>query len=277
MPWQRSVGSPQPWVDRLVSFIEQMNNSKPQSWDPGRPDAPTIGDVHHLGGRGALYLLALVQAHHAGVRVAPTLEGTQNVLSVLDALGVIRFDNQAFPESNTVAGDKLAWSYTWAHVPFAELDARLKDYLRTAAQEPTYAETWLRVWQELVPQEVTAYLQHQLRIHHFPEIFLGELVGLLMPYDSRYSLGHWRYACWAAVRSMASISLQYPGNVEILKFTLSSELPRRLKLTQGSLEGKLCFSPSYSLPDCALTAVFAGIATGLGDRYWISPPALELI
>lgn len=88
-------------------------------------------------------------------------------------VGVIRFDHQAFPESNTVTGDKLAWSYTWAHVPFAELDARLKDYLRTAAQEPPYAETWLRVWQELVPQEVTAYLQHQLRIHHFPEIFLG--------------------------------------------------------------------------------------------------------
>ncbi|MBB3888622.1 hypothetical protein ABQE95_17825 [Xanthomonas campestris pv. campestris] len=260
-----------------MSFVEQMNNSKPQSWDLGRPDAPTISDVRHLGGRGALYLLALVQAHHARIRVAPTLEGTHDVLSLLDALGVIRFDRQAEPESHKVTGDKLAWSYTWTHVPFGELDAQLKDYLQGEAQEPPYAETWLRVWQELVPQDVTAYLWHQLRIHQFPDFFLVELARLLMPYDSQYSLGHWRYACWAAVRSMASISLQYPGNAEILKFTLSSELPRRLRLTQGSLEGKLCFSPSHSLPDCALTSVFSTVATRLGDRYWMSPPVFELI
>lgn len=258
-------------------FIKEMNNSKPQPQGLGRLDAPTISDVRHLGGRGALYLLALVQALHARTRLAPTLEGTHSVLSVLDALGVIRIESETGPDIHAIAGDKIAWSYTWPHVPFGELGSRLKDYLQSEAQEPPYAEMWLRVWQELVPLEVTAYLRHQLRIHQFPDFFLVELARLLMPYEPRYSLGHWRYACWAAVRSMASISLQYPGNVEILKFTLSSELPRRLRLTQGSLEGKLCFSPSHSLPDCALTSAFSTVATRLGDRYWMSPPTLELI
>lgn len=265
------------WSDRFAPFVEQMINSQPEPRELARPDAPTIVGVRHLGARGALYLLALVQAHHTRARLAPTLEGTHAVLSVLDALGVIRIDRQAQPDSHVIVGDKVAWAYTWPNVPFNELDARLKDHLKSDGQEPAYAETWLRVWQELVPQEVTAYLQHQLRIHQFGDFFLAALAQLLLPYDSRYSLGHWRYACWAAVRSMASVSLQYPGNVEILKFTLSSELPRRLKLTQGSLEGKLCFSPSHSLPDCALTSVFSGIATRLGDRYWMSPPALALL
>lgn len=254
-----------------------MINSQPQPRELARPDAPTIVDVRHLGARGALYLLALVQAHHTRARLAPTLEGTHAVLSVLDALGVIRIDRQVQPDSHVVASDKVAWTYTWSNVPFNELDARLREHLKGNGQEPAYAEAWLRVWQELIPQEVTAYLQHQLRIHQFGDFFLAELARLLLPYDSRYSLGHWRYACWAAVRSMASVSLQHPGNVEILKFTLGSELPRRLKLAQGSLEGKLCFSPSHSLPDCAMTAVFSSIATGLGDKYWISPPALELL
>ncbi|WP_454260368.1 hypothetical protein [Pseudoxanthomonas mexicana] len=254
-----------------------MNNTKPQPLGIGRPDAPTISDVPNLGGRGALYLLALAQAHQSRVRIAPTLEGTHAVLSVLDALGVIRVEKRLRPESQTVIGDKLAWSYTWPQVPFMELEGCLQEYLSSDGRNPAYAETWLRIWQELIPQEVTAYLQHQLRIHQFGDFFLSELWPLLVSDESRYSLGHWRYACWAAVRSMASVSLQYPGNVEILKFTLGNELARRLQIAQGSPEGKLCFSPSRSLPGCSLTSAFASIATGLGDRFWISPPALQLI
>lgn len=254
-----------------------MNNTKPQTVDAARPDAPTISDVPHLGGRGALYLLALVQAHHSRVRVAPTLEATNGVLSVLDALGVIRVDRQQKPESLTIVGDKAAWTYTWSLVPFSELEKRLHDFLSNAGHDAAYAETWLRVWQELIPQEVTSYLQHQLRIHQFSDFFLSELSPLLVPQESRYSLGHWRYACWAAVRSMASVSLQYPGNVEILKFTLGSEIPRRLRIAQGSPEGKLCFSPSRSLPCCALSSAFANVATRLGDVFWMSPPAVDLI
>lgn len=254
-----------------------MNRTKPLPRNPDRPDAPTIGDVPHLGGRGALYLLALVQAEHARVRLAPTLEGSTAILSVLATLGVIRVDLALQPGSHVLVGDRLAWTYTWSRVPFAELEARLKGSLARDSRDPAYASTWLHLWQELIPLEVTAYLQHQLRLHHFGDFFLAELVPLLVPHESRYSLGHWRYACWAAVRSMASISLQYPGNVEILKFTLGTELRRRLQIAQGSHEGKLCFSPSRSLPDCALTTVFSSVATQLGDHYWISPPALALI
>lgn len=164
-----------------------MNNTKPQTVDTARPDAPTISDVPHLGGRGALYLLALVQAHHSRVRVAPTLEATNGVLSVLDALGVIRVDRQQKPESLTIVGDKAAWTYTWSLVPFSELEKRLHDFLSNAGHDAAYAETWLRVWQELIPQEVTSYLQHQLRIHQFSDFFLSELSPLLVPQESRYS------------------------------------------------------------------------------------------
>ena len=254
-----------------------MNNTKPQHHDLGRPDAPIISDVRHLGGRGALYLLALINAHHSGLRVAPTLDGTNAVLTVLATLGIVRIDQEIQPESHQVIGEKVAWTYTWQHVPFSELDGYLRDYFSSDGRSPAYAATWLRVWQELLPQEVTAYLQHQLRIHQFGDFFLSELDPILIPYESRYSLGHWRYACWAAVRSMASVCLQYPGNVEILKFTLGTELPRRLQLARGAPDGKLCFSPSRSLPSCSLSSVFATTATHLGDEFWISPPAVELI
>lgn len=230
-----------------------------------------------LGGRAALYLLALVRAHHGRMRVAPTPQGTESVLLVLATLGLIRIDSEFQPESHVTVGDKIAWTYTWPHVPFCALEEGLTQHLTSDRYRGDYATTWLRVWQELIPLEVTAYLQHQLRIHQFGDVFLTELTPLLVPNESRYSLGHWRYACWAAVRSMASISLQYPGNAAILRFTLGSELPRRLRLAQGSLEGKLCFSPSHSLPDSALTTTFSTIATDLGNEFWIAPPGLEQI
>lgn len=252
-----------------------MRKAKPQPASAPRPDAPTLPDVGHLGGRAALYLLAFVHAHQSRKRVAPTPRGTDAVLSALSTLGLIQIDPA--PEFHVTHSDVHNWSYTWPAVAFSELESCLREYLMLRGHQQDYAMTWLRVWQELLPQEVTAYLQHQLRLHHFPDIYLDELARLQMPHDASYSLGHWRYACWASVRSMASVSLQYPGNAEILKFTLGSELPRRLKMARGSMEGKLCFSASRTLPDSALTTVFATIATDLGDRFWMVPPSLELI
>lgn len=254
-----------------------MNNTNPQTPDLGRPDAPTISNVRHLGARGALYLLALVRSHLSGTRLAPTLEGTHSVLAVLATLGLIRVDHHLLSTRPATIGDKVPWSYTWPYAEFAALEANLQEYLTNDARDPTYASTWLSVWQELLPQEVAAYLQHQLHIHRFGDFFLSELEPLFAAHGSTYCLGHWRYACWAAVRSMASVSLQYPSNVEILKFTLGSELSRRLRLAQGAPEGKLCFSPSHSLPDSALVSVFSTVATGLGDRFWMSPPDFEPI
>lgn len=253
-----------------------MKRTKPARTTSVRPDAPHILDVAHLGGRGALYLLALLQAHHSPMRLAPTVEGTHAVLTVLATLGLIRVDLPGQSEGYPVVGaDKHTWAYTWAHAPLEEVEGELRQFLLTEARNPAFAPAWLGVWQELLPQEIYAYLQHQLRIHHFGDFYLAGLPSLLEPNDARYSLGHWRYACWATVRSMASVSLQYPGNVEIVKYTLTSELPRRLKLAQGSYEGKLCFSPSHSLPDSALTRVFSSVATPLEDQYWIAPPTLQ--
>ncbi len=255
-----------------MAFVRSMRKTKPRPAVAPRFDAPTLPDVGHLGGRAALYLLALVHAHQSRKRVAPTPKGTDAVLSALSTLGLIQTDAALMsPLTHT---DAQPWSYTWSAVPFDELEAYLRDYLMQRGRQQDYAVMWLRVWQELLPQEVTAYLQHQLRLHHFPDVYLGELARLQMPHDVMYSLGHWRYACWASVRSMASVSLQYPGNAEILKFTLASELPRRLRMAQGSQEGKLCFSPSHTLPDSALTTVFATAATDLGDRFWMVPPSL---
>lgn len=254
-----------------------MNSTKPLLADARRPDAPIISDVRHLGARGALYLLSLVHARNARMRLAPTPQATQSLLSVLAMLGLIRVDPQLLPDSNLVVGEKIAWTYTWPQTPFADLEGCLTNYLMSDGRQPAYALSWLEIWQELMPQEVTAYLQHQLRIHQFSDVFLSELAPILARDESQYGLGHWRYACWAAVRSMASVSLQYPGNAEILKFTLSSELPRRLRYARAAMDGKLCFSPSHSLPDSALTQVFSTIATDLGNTFWMSPPALALI
>lgn len=242
-----------------------------------RPDAPLISDIAHLGGRGSLYLLALVQGHQLRQRVAPTQEATATVLSVLHALGVVRAEHHPTPVSYLTPGDKLPWSYTWPHVPFDELESRLVDHLSGAGRDTLYADTWLSLWQELITAEVIAYIRHQLRLHQFSDVFLPELTPLLVPNESRYSLGHWRYACWASVRSMASVALQHPGNEELLKCTLRNELPRRLQTALESPEGKLCFSPSYSIPACALPTALSSVATNLGDNFWKSPPNLRLL
>ncbi|MCR6627670.1 hypothetical protein [Pseudoxanthomonas mexicana] len=252
-----------------------MNDIQAASAGALRPDAPLISDISHLGGRGALYLLALVQAHQLRQHVAPTPEATASLLSVLDALGVVRAEHHPTPASNATFPGKLPWSYTWSHVPFDGLGDRLANYLSSTGRNTLYADTWLRVWQELLSAEVIAYLQYQLRLHQFSDAFLAELITLLAPNESRYSLGHWRYACWASVRSMASVSLQHPGNEELLKFTLRTELPRRLLYALESPGEKLCFSPSYSVPACALSTTFSSIATDLGDNFWKSPPTLQ--
>lgn len=237
-----------------------------------RPDAPIISDIDHLGSRGALYLLALVQAHQARQRVAPTQEATASLLSLLDALGVVRAEPHSTPVSNLTFPDKLPWTYTWLHVPFDGLEERLTSYLSATGRTERYADGWLRVWQELLSAEVVAYFHYQLRLHQFSDAFLADLVPLLSPDESRYSLGHWRYACWASARSMASVSMQHPGNMELLKFTLRNELPRRLKIALDSPDEKLCFSPSYSIPDSMLSNLFATVATNLGENFWRSPP-----
>jgi hypothetical protein len=199
------------------------------------------------------------------------------MLSVLDALGVIRVEHYPTLASNVTFADKLPWSYTWFHVPFEGLENRLVDYLSETGRSTPYAETWLRIWQELVSAEAIAYLQHQLRLHQFSDVFLSELTPLLIPNESRYSLGHWRYACWVSVRSMASASLQHPGNVELLKFTLRNELSRRLQIALNSPGEKFCFSPSYSIPECALSKVLSSVATRLGDNFWKSPPTYDVL
>src|SRR3546814_17212319 len=68
-----------------------------------------ICDIYHLGSRGALYLLALVQAHQARQRVAPTQAATASLLSLLDALGVVRAGPHSTPVSNLTFPDKLPW------------------------------------------------------------------------------------------------------------------------------------------------------------------------
>lgn len=245
--------------------------------DAERPDAPIIKDIAHLGGRGTLYLLALVQAHQLRQHVTPTREATTSLLSVLDALGVIRTEHYKSPTSNITFADNLPWSYTWSHVPFEGLETRLADHLSSEGRSGLYTDTWLRVWQELISAEVILYLQHQLRLHQFSDQYLAELSPSLVPNETRYSLGHWRYACWVSVRIMASVSLQHPGNVELLKFTLRNELPRRLQIALDSPGEKFCFSPSYAIPTCALSNVLSNIATSLGDNFWKCSPSHELL
>lgn len=242
-----------------------------------RPDAPIISNIEHLGGRGALYLLALVQGQQTRQRVAPTQEATAALLSLLDALGVVRAEPHPTRISNFTFPDKLPWTYTWFHVPFDSLEERLTNFLSATGRTELYADAWLRIWQELLPGEVIAYFQHQLRLHQFSDAFLADLVSLLVPDESRYSLGHWRYACWASARSMASVSEQHPGNMELLKFTLRNEMPRRLKIALASPDEKLCFSPPYSTTDCMLCHVFATVATSLGENFWKSPPSVNAL
>lgn len=261
----------------IPAIVGTMIDTQAASDATARPDAPIISDIAHLGGRGALYLLALVQAHHQRQHVAPTPESTASLLSALDTLGVVRAEPRPTPGSNVTFQDKLPWSYTWSHVPFDELGDRLANYLSSIGRSTLYADTWLRVWLELLSAEVVAYLQHQLRLHQFKDIFLVELMPLLAENEPRYSLGHWRYACWVSVRSMTSVSLQHPGNVELLKFTLRNELPRRLQIALDSAEERFCFPPPYSVPHSALSKVFCSVATDLGDKFWKSPPVYDLI
>ena len=254
-----------------------MNDNQEERTEAWRPDAPAIRGIDQLGGRANLYLLALIQANRLHQRVTPTPEATTTLLYFLDGLGIVRAEHHPTPTSNVTVGDKLPWSYTWTYVTAEGLEERLAAQLTPLCQRSLYADTWLQVWQELIRLEVVAYLQHQLNMHRFSDAFLAELQPFFRQNESRYSLGHWRYACWASVRSMASVSLQHPGNLELLKLTLSNELPRRLKIASGALGDKLSFGPAHSIPPCALTTVFSTVATHLDDIFWRSAPAIELL
>jgi hypothetical protein len=112
-----------PLTGRPCDPVGSMKSPDPCPIDVGRPDAPSIPDVRSWGGRAALYLLALVRAHHSRARIAPTTQGTREVLAVLATLGLIRIDEEFAPEGQIVAGDKkMSWAYTWPHIPFAELE-----------------------------------------------------------------------------------------------------------------------------------------------------------
>ena len=150
-----------------------MNDIKAIHAVSSRADAPLISDIAHLGGRGSLYLLALVRGHQLRQRVAPTQEATATVLSVLHALGVVRAEQHPTTVSNFTVGDALPWSYTWPRVPFDELESRLVEHLSGTGRDTLYTDTWLGLWQELVSAEVIAYIRHQLRLHQFGDNFLG--------------------------------------------------------------------------------------------------------
>ncbi len=65
--------------------------------------------------------------------------------------------------------------------------------------------------------------------------------------------------------------------MELLKFTLRNELPRRLQIALDSPGDKFCFSPSYSIQNSALSSVFSSVATQLGDNFWRLAPAYNLL
>ena len=155
MGYNRPGGAPHPEAHHPGTYppiVGTMNDIQAASASAARSDAPIISDIAHLGGRGTLYLLALVQAHHLRQHVAPTLEATASLLSVLDALGVVRAEHRSTPVSNATFPDRLPWSYTWSHVPFDGLGNRLSNYLSSTGRSALYADTWLRVWQELCRQ-----------------------------------------------------------------------------------------------------------------------------
>lgn len=237
-------------------------------------DAPELGSIEALGGRGALYLLALAQSHNHGRRLAPTRDATASVLLVLSALGVVHTDTTA-TSNVTYGGDGLHWSYSWAAEPYAGLEERLSDYLATHGRHARFAETWLRIWRELFPPEVTSYLRYHLRAHGFDTRHEKLLEPIMAAHAGSFAIGHWRYACWASVRSMASKALQHPGDEDLLNKTLILELPRRLRLAFNAPGDNLCFSPSYSMSPYTLSTALATVATDLGDEVWKSVPNIE--
>lgn len=239
-------------------------------------DAPAITTVRGLGGRGALYLLALIRAQPMRQPVGPTPAACSIVLSTLDALGVIRRGRDTVWMGQPTRGGDLPWVYAWPYVPFAQLESELHEFLLTQGRTALFADAWFRIWEELLPEEITGYFLHQLRLHRFPDEFADALAPLLPPRLSSFSLGQWRYACWATVRRMASVSLQQPGNNDLLRTTASAELQRRLVLTQQAAS-TLCFSPSLSLPDCTLAEALYSVATPLGENYWRCPPLRALL
>jgi hypothetical protein len=242
-----------------------------------RPGCPSIPDVTHLGPRGALYLLALLESKETGDRVTPIDAGTRDVLRLLDALGVISDDPAATPVTYYTPWDTHPWRYTWHHIPLLGLTDALRTQIRSFASDRIHGPTWLQHWHELIAMEVKAYLFHLLRSHHFDDRLAGVLDPHFKANSNTYSLGQWRYAVWAAIRAMSSVAVRHPRNFELLEDALHTHLPKRLAIARNSHDGSLCFSRSRGMPDSTLSRVFTTIATDLGDRYWQYPPSLAEI
>ncbi|WAC64022.1 hypothetical protein OVA13_04365 [Pseudoxanthomonas sp. SL93] len=219
-------------------------------------------------------LLALVESQRTRtpVRVSSSRELTASLLNRLDALGIIRNDGAALINTTSVEG--LAWSYSWT-IPWRSLRSQLIEFLTTQGRDPSFANGWLRIWRELFMGEAEACLRHQLQISQLERVYFASSASALMADVQRYSLGQWRYACWAAVRTMKNMAAQHPGNHELLKLILETELPYRLEMALKSRRIEFCFGSYDSLPDCALAKSFSHVATALGDKFWKEVPTLE--
>ncbi len=198
------------------------------------------------------------------------------MLAVLSALGIIHTEVTAI-SNITKGGEALHWTYLWTSEPYAGLEQRLIDFLTSEGRHPRFSPTWLRIWLELFPPEVFSYLHRQLRTHRLGNHYSELLAPILASHAGHFAVGHWRYACWAAVRSMASIALRHPGDDELLGSTLIEEIPRRLRMAINAPGDDLCFSQSYAVPPYMLSTALASVATSLGDAVWKSVPSLELL
>lgn len=234
-----------------------------------RPDAPKILGVHDLGGRGALYLCALLQAQRLGQPLAPTQEYSRKIASCLDILGIICTEPTAANERHPTPCENMRWTYTWARVPLAGLAAQLTSHLSKIGRDRTYAATWLAVWKELLHMEVLAFLRTTLSESHFGTHAVEEVLANLEHAHPNCSLGNWQYACSAAVRSMISVRTKHPCNVELLNYTLRNELSHRLALATS---GQFIQAPISPTAMSAVSRLLASIALLSPETFWRAAP-----
>lgn len=241
------------------------------SADEPRSDAPIIHGIESLGGRAAVYLLALIRAARLGQRLAPTDELASDISMTLDILGVIRTIPPGSFQGTRTNRSRAPWVYTWRSEPIRGLEQRLRDYLTSEGRQKTHGSTWEDLWRTLVLAETTAFLREQLIFHQLSVRHGCQVSGWIGKNISEHSLAHWLHACMASVRCMATMRTVYPMNHTLLQLTLDRELRARADQKPSDVE----LTPKFGGYSSTVATILATVATQIGDAYWKSVPKRE--
>lgn len=229
--------------------------------------------------RRGLELAALLAAHLARVKVAPTRQMTLEVLERLALANAVELPWpalrwEAAPSALIAPIEGLEWKLSADADSPAELLGRMVARLRALPWDAPLLTVRLAIWNELVLAEAESYFAYQLSKHRFDPDWARDLVYIQRERGVALSAAQWRYCAWLAPRLGASFAAQQPtAEAQQIRETMYADLRRRVSGVAAAQWPHAAYVPRSPEPESALGRLFAYEMTHLGARYWSAVPS----